>query len=183
MGLVVEDGTCVANANAFVTREALIAYAVDYLPDTTVEANAATDGAILRASLWLSLFPEWDGTMTCGRGSQGLAWPRTGVTDCNGDSIPDDEIPIEVEHATFIASLAELVSPGVLTPMITPGEQKKSVKADVIQEVYMTPVEQGKRGSVNTVETLRPVLTLVSDLLRCIATLPDGTKVPWPWVA
>ncbi len=183
MALIVEDGSCVADANALVTRVALIAYAADYLPDTTVASNTTTDGAILRASSWLSSFPEWDGAMTCGRGLQGQAWPRSGVTDCNGDSVSDDEIPIEVKHAVFIASLAELTSPGILTPTITPGKQKKSVKVDVIAESYMTPQEQGKKGSVDPVETLRPVLTAINDLIKCMATLPDGTSMPWPWVA
>ena len=183
MALIVETGSCIATANALVTRSALIAYAIDYLPDTSVADDTTTDGAILRASSWLSSFPIWNGSMTCGRGLQGQACPRTGVTDCNGDVVPDDEIPIEVEHATFVASLAELATPGILTPTITPGQQRKSVKVDVIQEVFMTPVEQGIKGTVDPIETLRPVLTLVSDLLRCIATLPDGTNIPWPWVA
>ena len=182
MGLVVETGSCVANANAFVTRAALIAFAVDFYPDTTVGDDTTTDGAILRGSLWLSSFPEWDGEMTCGRGLQGLAWPRSGVEDCNGDDIPDNEVPLEVQHATYIAALAELESPGILSPVITTGKQKKSVKVDVIAEAYMTPVEQGLT-SVDPVAALRPVLTTVSDLLRCIAVLPDGKNVPWPWVA
>lgn len=183
MALVVEDGSCVVTANAFILRETLIAYAADYLPNTTVEENTTTDGAILRASSWLSSFPAWNGAMACGRGLQGLAWPRTGVTDCNGDSVPANEVPTEVETATCIAALAELTSPGILTPTIIPGKQKKSVKVDVIQEVYMTPQEQGKRGLMDPVETLRPVLTAISDLLKCMAVFPDGTKVPWPWVA
>jgi hypothetical protein len=183
MSLVVETGSCVANANALVTRAALLAYAADYHPSVTVGDDTTTDAAIMRASSWLSTFPEWDGTMTCGRGLQGQAWPRTGVTDCEGSAVADDEVPVEVEQATFVASLAELTSPGVLTPVITPGKQKKSVKVDVIQEVYMTPVEQGVTGSVDPVEALRPVLTLVTDLIKCMATLPDGKTVPWPWVA
>ena len=182
MSIIVEDGSCVATANAFVTRDELIVYADDYYPDTTVPYDETTDSAILRASFWVSSFPEWDGTMTCGRGLQGLAWPRTGVEDCNGDDIPEDEVPVEVQHATYIAALAELATPGILSPVITTGKQKKSVKVDVIAESYMTPQEQGLTN-VDPVAALRPVLTSVSDLLRCIATLPDGKKVPWPWVA
>ena len=121
--------------------------------------------------------------MTCGRGLQGLAWPRTGVTDCNGDDVSDDEVPVEVKQATYEASLAELVSPGVLTPTITPGKQKKREKVDVIDISYMTPKDQGVSGSLDPVESLRPVLTTVSDLLKCMATLPDGKNVPWPWTA
>lgn len=183
MALTVETGSCVPTANAFVTRAELIAYAADYYPDTTVASDTDTDAAIMRASSWLSAFPEWDGTMACGRGLQGLAWPRSGVTDCNGDSIPDDEVPLEVQQATYIAALAELSTPGVLTPVITPGKQVKRVKVDVIEEEYMTPQDQGAAGSTDPLESLRPVLTSVTDLLKCLGTLPDGTDVPWPWVA
>jgi hypothetical protein len=182
MSLIVEDGSCVATANAFVSRAELIAYAADFYPDAVVPDDTTTDGAILRSSLWISSFPEWDGSMTCGRGLQGLTWPRTGVEDCNGDSIPDNEVPVEVQQATNIAALAELTSPGVLSPVIVPGKQKKSVKVDVIAEAYMTAADQGLTN-VDPVAALRPVLTAVSDLLRCMGTIPDGKSVPWPWVA
>jgi len=183
MALVVETGNCVATANAFVTRAELISFAGDYYPATTVANDTSTDGAIMRASAWLSAFPVWDGAMKCGRGLQGLAWPRSGVTDCNGDSVPDDEIPVEVQQATYLAALAELSSPGILSPTITPGQQTKRVKVDVIEEEYMTPKDQGVTGSKDPVQTLRPVLTSVIDLLKCFGTFPDGNSTPWPWVA
>jgi hypothetical protein len=183
MALTLEDGSCVPTANAFVSRAALIAFAADYHPATTVGDDTTTDAAIMRASAWLSTFPDWDGSMTCGRGLQGLAWPRKDVTDCNGDEVPDDEVPQEVEMATFVAALAELESPGILTPSITPGQVVKRVKVDVIEEEYMTPRDQGINAMQDAIETLRPVLTAVTDLLRCMATLPDGKSIPWPWVA
>lgn len=183
MALTLEDGTCVAAANAFVARAAFIAWASDYYPATTVDDDTTTDGAIMRASSWISSYPEWDGSMTCGRGLQGLAWPRSGVTDCNGDDVPDDEVPTEVEQATFYASMAELTTPGILTPTITPGQQVKRVKVDVIEQEFMTPVDQGAASTPNPVETLRPVLTAVNDLLRCLGSVPNGMDVPWPWVA
>ena len=183
MALTVEDGTCIATANAFVARVDLIAFAADYYPTTTVVDDTTTDGAIMRASLWLSSYPDWDGTMACGRGLQGLAWPRSGAVDCNGDSVPDDEVPFEVKQATYLAALAEISTPGLLSPIITPGQQTKRVKVDVIEEEYMTPADQGAKGSKNPVETLRPVLTAVNDLLKCFGTFPDGVNVPWPWVA
>jgi hypothetical protein len=182
MSLTVEDGSCIPAANALVSRAELIAFAAAYFPATTVTDDETTDAAILRASTWISNFPEWDGSKTCGRGLQGMAWPRTGVTDCNGDSIPDDEVPAEVKYATHLAALAEYSSPGVLTPTVTPGKQKKSVKVDVIGESYMTPYELGQTGK-DAVDVLRPVLTAIRDVLKCIATLPDGVKTPWPWVA
>jgi hypothetical protein len=182
MALIAETGACVPTANAFVTRAQLITYATDYRPDVTVADSTVTDAAILRASAWLSSYPDWDGTLACGRGLQGLSWPRSGVTDCNSDEVPDDEVPAEVMQAAYIASLAELVTPGILAPTIVPGEQKKRVKVDVIEVEYMTPIDQGAAPS-DPAATLRPVLTAVRDLLKCMASFPDGSNVPWPWVA
>lgn len=186
MPLTVEDGTCIAAADAFVSRAAFAAWVANYRPDqvTTVAADDnATDAAIRRASAWLSVFPRWQGALACGRGLQGLAWPRTGVEDCNGNAVADDEVPAEVEQATYLAALAELVSPGLLGPTITPGRQTKREKVDVIEVEYMTPQDQGVQGTVDPTLTLRPVLTAVEDLLRCLANMPNSAQVPWPWVA
>lgn len=184
MALVVENGSCVPTANAFVTRQELIDYAADYLPGTTVPDDTTTDGAILRGSSWLSAFPDWDGQQTCGRGNQGLAWPRTGVTDCAGDTVPDDEVPIEVKQAAYAAALAELSSPGILTPTITPGQQAKREKVDVIEVEYMTPKDQGvPDGTYDPADSLRPLLTQVQDLIKCMASIPGTAAIPWPWVA
>ena len=183
MALTVEDGTCIATANALVTRAEYIAWMADFYPAVTVGNDTTTDGAIMRASSWVSTYPDWDGTMKCGRGLQGLAFPRTGVTDCNGDAVPDDEVPSEVKQATYLATSAELTLAGVLTPTITPGQQVKRIKVDVIEQEFMTPVDQKAASAPNPVETLRPMLTAVNDLLKCLGSMPDGMNVPWPWVA
>lgn len=182
MALEVETGACVAAADSFIERAYLIAYAADYYPAISVPDDDSTDAAIRRGCAWVSSFPDWDGSPTCGRGLQGLAWPRQNVSDCNGDVIPSDEVPIEVLHASCLASLAELASPGVLGPTIIPGAQQKRAKVDVIEVEYMTPVDQGLSGK-DPAKMLRPVLTTVSDLLRCIASMPNGFNTPWPWVA
>lgn len=183
MALVVETGSCVSTADAFVSRANFIAWLAKYYPSVTVTDDDTTDSAIRRGSSWLSSYPDWDGAEKCGRGLQGLSWPRTGVTDCNGDAVADDEVPIEVEQSTYLASMAEYQSPGVLTPTITPGKQKKREKVDVIDVGYMTPVEQGVSGSLDPTETLRPVLTAINDLLKCMGTIPSGSDASWPWVA
>ena len=184
MALVLEDGSCVPTANAWITRAFLISFAADYYPATTVPDDETTDGAILRATAWLSSFPNWDGKLACGRGEQGTSMPRTGMIDCNGDAVASNSIPSEAVHACCIASLAELSDPGILSPTITPGEQAKKEKVDVIEVEYMTPKDQGAiDGTTDPAQTLRPVLTLVSDLLKCLASFPNGKNTPWPFVA
>jgi len=174
MALVTETGAGIPTANALITLVEFDAYLTDYgsaATGTDDEKNAA----IIRASLWLSTFPNWNGAMTYGRGLQGLALPRSGMTDCNGDTVPSDEVPTEVKRATYIAAAAELTTTGVLTPTITPGTQQKRVKVDVIEVEY---VDQAK---VDPVTALRPVLTQIEDLLRCLASLRRN-NVPWPQV-
>ena len=184
MALVAETGACVASANAFVTRAEFIAFASDYYPSLTVPDDATTDAAIMRASSWLSSYIDWEGELKCGRGLQGLAWPRTGVVDCEGDAVPDDEVPFEVKQATYLAAKAELQSPGVLTPTVTPGKQRKSVSVDgAVSETYMTPKEQGVSGPVDPIIALRPVLVAVGDMLECLGSMPSSRVTSWPWVA
>lgn len=182
MALIIENGTCVAGANAFVTRAEFIAFAALYYPATTVPDSTATDGAIVRASLWLSSYPNWEGTKVCDCVST-LAWPRSGVTDCDDCTIASNVIPEVIKQATYIAALAELADPGSLTPTIVPGQQAKREKVDVIEVEYMTPADMlAYKGKANPAVDLRPVLTQVRDLLKCIASFP-GNVTPWPWVA
>jgi hypothetical protein len=183
MPLIVENGTCVAGANAFVSRAEFIAFAALYYTATTVPDTTETDGAIARASLWLSTFPIWNGVRTCDCGSL-LAWPRTGTTDCSGCSIDSDVVPEAIKQATYIAAMFELATPGALTPSITPGQQAKREKVDVIEVEYMTASDQGvNTGRYDPVTALRPVLTQVQDLLKCLAVFKGGPATPWPWVA
>jgi hypothetical protein len=88
--------------------------------------EALRDAARLRASEWLdgeyqSRFP---GKRTGGR-DQERAWPRVNAADAAGEAIPDDEVPAEIERATFEAALRELEAPGSLSPDVTPGRRVK----------------------------------------------------------
>jgi hypothetical protein len=181
MALTVEDGSCVAAANAFVTRAEFLAWAADYRPDLDVSDTVAVDAAIIRSSSWVSTFPEYGGTRTCGR-NQGLSWPRQGVTDCDGTTVPNDEVPNEVKMATYSAAVGELATPGLLTPTITPGTQVKRVKVDVIEQEFMTPQDQGVVDE-SPLDALRPMVAQVQDYLKCLATFPnDSEETPWPFV-
>jgi len=183
MSLIVETGACVPNANSFATLAEADAYFADF-GGAWAGDDASKESALLRASAWLSTYPNWDGRLKCGRGNQGLAWPRNGVVDCEGETVPDNEVPAEVKIATYAAALVELTAAGSLTPGVTPGQQVKSEKVDVIEVQYMTPKDQGViDGRSNTVASLRPMLTQVQDVLRCMASFPSGAKTPWPFVA
>lgn len=90
--------------------------------------------ALLRGSEYIdaayrSSFP---GYPTDGR-AQEREWPRSWAADIDGYDIPSDEVPVEVEQATYEAALRELVSPGSLMPDYDPASQNKREKVDVIE--------------------------------------------------
>lgn len=142
-----------ANADAYHTARGNTAWA---------GSSPAKLAALTRASQYvdgmgqcdgMSLFP---GTKTGGR-AQLPAWPRTGATDFSGAAILPDEVPIEVEYATYEAALRELVTPGSLSPDYVPATQVKREKVDVLETEYAVPA-----AGVNPV---RPVVSIVMDML------------------
>ncbi|MFV1944136.1 DnaT-like ssDNA-binding protein [Pseudomonas luteola] len=130
--------------------------------------DAAKQAALIRASAyidskyrkkftsgrWMSLFP---GTKTGGRG-QALEWPRTDAQDYEGNKIPSDEIPAEVQQATYEAALRELSSPGSLSPDYVPSKLVKRQKVDVIEREFFEPGELGSAPST-------PVVSVIDNLI------------------
>lgn len=176
MALVLEDGSGIAAANALVSIAEADAHFADYGNSSWAGAEGLKSAAILRASLWVSSFPSWDGEQTYGRGEQGLSHPRSGMTDCNEDDIADDAIANEVKLATFIVAVAELVTPNIMTPSVTAGRVIKKERVEGAVDIEYADL--GKQGLV---KAMRPVLTQVEDLLRCMATFGHA-NVPWPMV-
>jgi hypothetical protein len=112
--------------------------------DAAVWADADADDqrrALIQATAQLDVLP-WVGERATE--TQALAWPRTDAV-INGRPIPDDEIPREVEQATFdvaVALLQEAASPtapatGSLIPGI-PNSDLKSAKLDVLELEWRT---------------------------------------------
>lgn len=115
-------------------------------------AWAGTDGAkqaaLLRASDYVDSFAQrlvapgvyeqvFGGVRTGGR-AQLRVWPRTGAYDDEGNALPADTVPVEVEYATYEAALRELATPGSLTPDYVPANAVKREKVDVLEVEYAT---------------------------------------------
>jgi hypothetical protein len=180
MALIVQtSGACVPNADSWVSLADANAHFANYGGFWTGE-DAAKEAALRRAALWLSTGIKWTGKRSCT--SNMLAWPRTGVTDCDGTKIESDEVPTSIVFAQLYAASAELQTPGILTPSITPGQMVKREKVDVIEVEYMTPKDQGVAdgGNYDAITALRPTLTAVSDLIRCFIEPSNAT--PWFFV-
>lgn len=150
----------VAAADVYHTARANTAWAGDDVAKQAalVRASAYIDGKYQQQNncgRWESMF---SGAKTGGR-AQELQWPRTGATDNEGAVIAPDEVPSEIERATFEAAIRELTSPGSLSPDYVASEAIKRQKVDVLEIEYQTAADTS--GGVPT----RPVLTVVDELV------------------
>lgn len=105
-----------AQADAYHAGRATVAWAGD---------DAAKEAALIRATQWLDgrYRAQFPGTRLNGR-AQALEWPRYGVTDMAGDAVESDTVPQEITDAVCEAAVHELKKPGVLSPVVTPAQQK-----------------------------------------------------------
>lgn len=123
MALTVETGSGSATADALVSVADADAYHTAI--GNAAWAAASTDGkeqAIRRATAYLSSL-AWDGLRSRGR-DQALAWPRGGVVDREGYGIDSYTVPVEIKNACAEIALQELASPGSMTPVVTPADDK-----------------------------------------------------------
>ena len=72
--------------------------------DWLAASTANKSRAMVTATRWINRTP-WPGAKT--DPAQDGAFPRTGLT-CEGVAVPDDEIPVNVEHASYELALVVL---------------------------------------------------------------------------
>jgi hypothetical protein len=178
MPLIIEDGSCVAGADSFVTLAEADAHFASYGGFWTATDDARKEAALRRGALWLSTSFSWSGKKTCSVNM--LSLPRAGLIDCDGNALPDNTIDPRFKLAQLLAASYELRYPNGLSPSIVLGKQILKEKVDVIEVTYMT-ADQQVAGSGGAISSQRPVLTQVNDLLRCFVT--DGSRATsWPFV-
>lgn len=132
-------------------------------------ATAEKEAALLRASEYVDyqFRPQFPGYKT-GLRTQTREWPRAWAYDEENNSIPSDEVPIEVERATYEAALRELASPGSLLPDFEPQGQVKRERVDVLEVEYVAPI-----GA----EAAKPVIHIVRGILQPILTGPVSSAL------
>lgn len=109
--------------------------------------------ALVSAARWLDR-QTWQGSPTTP--GQCLAWPRTGVIDCDGQDVPDDVVPQEIVTAEFELALVLLQDPTVPSqPTLHGASNVQSVQAGSVSVTFFSPVHGGKL----------PVIA--NDLVKC----------------
>lgn len=133
-------------------------------------STASKEAALLRASEYIDyqFRPSFPG-YKAGLRAQTREWPRAWAYDEENNSIPSDEVPIEVEYATYEAALRELADPGSLLPDFTPNQQVKRERVEGAVEVEYT----GPIGA----SSAKPILTIVRGILAPILTGPANSSI------
>lgn len=156
MALIIEDGSGVPNADSYQTVAECEAFALKFFGKSLAGSPQAKASAIRRAARYMDSL-NWKGHRTNGR-DQGLAWPRTGVTDAEGNEIADNEIPQEVKDAQHIFARAEFQSPGILSPTVVQNEGIKRERVGPLETEYGDPSKR--------IEAFRPIVTQALDMVE-----------------
>lgn len=135
-------------------RKAALVRATDYI-DGRYRVMMAT-------GRWVSMFP---GVRTAGRG-QANEWPRTGARDNDGNALPVDQVPVEVERATYEAALRELASPGSLSPDFVASEAVTKEKVGPIEVTYAEAATGDQPPN-------RPAIPLIDGILGPLLRTPS----------
>lgn len=111
MAIIVEDGTGLANADAYVSVADVDAYHSARAQTAWTGATAAKEALIVRATQLVDASYAWRGVIASN--TQALRWPRSGCIDRDGREIASDAIPIQIERAVSELALLLLGGSGV----------------------------------------------------------------------
>ena len=166
--LIVEDGTGIADADAYDSLANCEAFNAAYFGDHLTGSDAVRDAAIRRASAYLNSL-SWKGTRTHGR-DQGLAWPRTGVTDGEGVAIADNVVPKEVKEATHLLARVTFSNPTALEPNTT-------FASDRIKAERVGPLATEYAVGARDLDDFRTQVSGAMDRIKGLLTETNGNIV------
>lgn len=95
--------------------------------------------ALLIASEWLdaAFIENFEGLKVDGR-EQEREWPRTGVFDIYGYTVPSSAVPREIVQAVYEAAARQITTPGVFFKDYTPSKYKSVSVSGAISVEYAT---------------------------------------------
>ena len=173
MAIVIEDGTAKADSEAYLSVADFKSMATKMGFVYSSYTDAQIEQALRRGAQYLDnkFRYRFLGIRTDGR-EQAMEWPRQYVTLTPlrpdvGDwlpvnqTIPSDEVPIEIINASYEATTRELVTPGSLTPDYTSSEQVVSETVGPLSVTYAS-----RSGSQAVLPVVTAIDRIVAPILR-----------------
>lgn len=104
---------------------------------TTSDDDDRIQAALIVASEWLdAIYRRSFGGLKVGERAQEREWPRIGVFDVYGYTIPSDSVPREIIYATYEAAIRDIATPGVLSLDYTPPKYKQASVSGAVSVTY-----------------------------------------------
>lgn len=131
--LIVEDGTVINGANAYITVAELDSYWLSRNV-TLQQTESEKEAAIIISTQYVDNNFNWRGSIITEE--QVLDWPRSGVYDDEGRGVDNDEIPLKLKNA--ICEYAKRQLEMEIQPDVFPDDKgvitSERSKVDVIEE-------------------------------------------------
>jgi hypothetical protein len=177
--VVVEDGTIVAGANSYISRNDAGVYHANRNNTEWFEAlPVAQDAALIKATDWLvqKYRKRWKGVKV--NTTQTLDWPRAGVQVDDGElikpsflfdnlafTIPEDEVPDDVKNAQAELALRVITtSDGINPDLDALGNIKRlKLKAGSVEKETEYFASSGSESAVGREQ---PIFSAVEDIIR-----------------
>lgn len=142
----------------------------------TLPAGAPSEAVLRqRGSVYVDATygPRFRGKPTGGY-AQERQWPRTGAV-VNGETIPDDVVPLAVIHASFMAAWQEASEPGSLSAIASASDTIKREKVGPLETEYQdaSRMQEGKPYDPLAPSATTPILTAIDGLLKPFLVLAD----------
>lgn len=118
----------------------------------------------------------WSGTLTTVSPTTGLKWPRSSVTDCEGNAVDEDTIPDEVIEASQLLALY-ILDGTITTTSNTTQDRTKRLKADTVEIEYfrLEPSVAGGRFPTDVLELIGCFLSSSTQIAGSTSYGTDGT--------
>jgi len=123
--------------------------------------------------------PRFKGQATGGY-AQERAWPRTGAV-VGGSTIPDDVVPVAVEHASYRAAYQEAIAPGSLTSIGSAAGvvKRERVEGAVEMEYFEAKQQDGQPYDPLAPSTATPTIAEIDGMLAPYLVLPMAGLGVW----
>lgn len=152
MALIVEDGSGISNADAYVSTDTVDTYNTNYMSSATWSNASLEDKerAVRNATAFIDFNygtdRGWAGYRT--KDTQSLDWPRNYAAYTDGREISSTSLPVEIIQAACYLSIQAISSP--LTSVLDPASpaRKTYVKVGPIEEAieYVGGGSTGEKG-------------------------------------
>jgi len=155
--LVVEDGTGLATANAYISVAYADAYHLDRFNEGWAGTTEKKESAILRATEYIDRVYLFQGSPI--NGDQALLFPRVGIVTDDYVSIESDVVPDFLQRAAAEAAVGILCSGDPTESVQTSAPRTRRERVGVIEAEFLFDSPEGSITFPRVAEILAPYIS------------------------